>query len=248
MIKFLKYLYFIWRNWQLTKKYEDSINSMVKKIIDNKSSIRRGFSIAASIMLEDCYLINSKVNSRLNDKTTDYKNHAETKCYDKALGGAVITLSGSKKFILIITIPPCSECLKEISSDENVNLEIYYICDNVRNKLNKFYLKEWKSSCKGEINNIFSVIENKLQRMQLYYMALVYMNACLTQKLVNITQQELIVKTVKILKEIWSEVQIESNLTKEKIPDEILLMVERIKEFDFLDISYMKIKDLLDKL
>ena len=232
----------------MNKKYEDSINSMVKKIIDNKSYIKRGFPIAASIMSEDCHLINSKVNSRSNDKTTDYKNHAETKCYDKALGGGGITLSGSKKFILIITIPPCSKCLKEISSDENVNWEIYYICDNVRNKLNKFYLKEWKSSGKGEVNNIFSVIENKFQRMQLYYMALVYMNACLTQKLVNITQQELVVKTVKILKEIWSEIQIESNLTKEKIPDEILLMVERIKEFNFSDISYTRIKTLLDNL
>ena len=69
----------------MDKKYEDSINSMVKKIIDNKSSRTRGFIIATSIMSEDCHLINSKVNSRSIDKTTDYKNHGETKCYDKVM-------------------------------------------------------------------------------------------------------------------------------------------------------------------
>ena len=105
----------------MEKKYEDSINSMVRKLIDNKSSKTKGFPVAASIMNEECHLINSEVNSRSENKTTDYKNHAETKCYDKALGGGGIILKGSKKFVLIITIPPCSECLKEISSDENVD-------------------------------------------------------------------------------------------------------------------------------
>ena len=105
----------------MNKKYEESINSMVKKIINNKSSRKKGFPIAASIMNEECHLINSEVNSKSGDKTTDYKNHAETKCYDKALGGGGITLKSSKKFILIITIPPCSKCLKEISSDKYVN-------------------------------------------------------------------------------------------------------------------------------
>ena len=232
----------------MEKKYEDSINSMVKKIIDNKSPGARGFPVAASIMNEECRLISSKVNSRSIDKTTDYKNHAETKCYDKALGGGGITLKSSKKFILIITIPPCSKCLKEISSNNNLEWEIYYICDNVRNKLEKFYLKEWKSSGKGEINNIFSVIENKMQRMQLYYMALVYMKACLLQKLVSITEQEIVKKIVQILKDIWLEIQNEADFTKEKIPDEILLMVEQIKAFNFSDISYTRIKTLLNKL
>ncbi len=176
----------------MDKKYENSINSMVKKTINNKSSRKRGFPVAASIMSEECHLISSKVNSRSNNKITNYKNHAENKCYDQVLGGGGITLKSSKKFILIITIPPCSECLREISSDKNVNCEIYYICDNVRNKLNKFYLKEWRSNGKGEIDSIFSVIKNKMQRMKLYYMDLVYMSACLTQKLINITKKKLL--------------------------------------------------------
>ena len=163
-------------------QYQLPIDSMVDKLVDNsKSTINRGFPVVAALIDQNINLLNVEVNTKQLNKKTNYKNHAEFKCYSSFL--KQITKTPNKQIIAIITIPPCSSCLDAISKN-NINLVIYYLLDDLRNKMDKDYLKKYKANG-GQITNMDPSLfkgKNRFMKFELYYIIMVYLQGCLTKK------------------------------------------------------------------
>ena len=119
-----------------------AIKIMSDSIYENNLNEKKGFPVSCVFIKEDKIIIYKK-NQRANDKTTNYKNHAEYLCLEE--------IRNVKEQILIkaiITLPPCLPCLEEMKKITNIKWEIYYLNDAIREKSKKSYIKENESFIK----------------------------------------------------------------------------------------------------
>ncbi len=142
---------------KITKTIEKAIKIMSDSMYKNSSKDEKGFLVSCVFIKEDKIII-YKNNQRENDKTTNYKNHAEYLCLKK--------VSDVKEQILIkaiITLPPCLPCLEEMKKITNIKWEIYYLNDAIREKSKKIYIKENESFIKKLYVSKFKIKDTRLR-------------------------------------------------------------------------------------
>ena len=121
---------------------EKTLKTMSENIYKNYLKEDRGFPVSC-VFIKDKENICVKINKRAFDKETDYKNHAEYLCLEK-----IDKFKKNIKILAIITLPPCSNCLKKIKQKSKIKWEIYYLNDDFRAKREKDYMKQNKEFIK----------------------------------------------------------------------------------------------------
>ena len=155
-------------------KISDAIEKMVKELIYNREKRNSGFPISSALLDRNFELISSNVNSKANDKITDFKNHAEYKCYTELE-------NKDEEIICFVTIPPCNDCFDAIFKNKKTYL-IYYFFDDIRRKSNRKYLKENKKNIIKIKNNRKSSFSINT-KYNIYYVIMCYLEGILTQSI-----------------------------------------------------------------
>ena len=219
------------------KKYVTPISLMVEELIKNPKTI--GFPVAAVFMHNSWQKYEVSVNKKSVGGETDVKNHAETLCYFN------LKNNDSKyiiKKILIITLPPCSGCLNIISENKNINWEIYYLFDDVRQKMSKPYLKQFNDdSNKIEILD-FSKFKSINLKLEVYFIIMLCLKRFLKQRLIGITKDEIEDIALKWLKKLDKDIEDFKPELNLEIKKEVQLMIKKTKEWNVSEMVYLKDK------
>ena len=139
---------------------EKALKTMSEKVYKNSLKKDPGFPVSC-VFVREKENICVKINKRAFDKETDYKNHAEYLCLKK-----IDKFKENIKILAIITLPPCSKCLKKINQKNNVKWEIYYLNDDIRAKSQKVYIKQNKEFIK---KLSFSELKNEEIKLRFLY-------------------------------------------------------------------------------
>lgn len=109
---------------------------MAHFIHNNKISEKRSFPVSSIFYDGNKIELCSGINKKNPTKITDHNTHIENRCVKK-IDEKKLKFD---KLIIIILLPPCSECFDEMKKLD-VDLEIYFLTDVIRNKVEKKYLK-----------------------------------------------------------------------------------------------------------
>ncbi len=130
---------------------EKALKIMSENIYKNSLKEDKGFPVSC-VFVKNKENVCVENNKRSSNKETYYKNHAEYLCLEK-----IDKFKENIKILAIITLPPCSKCLEKIKQKTNVEWEIYYLNDYIREKNQKTYIKQnegfIKKLCFSELKN-----------------------------------------------------------------------------------------------
>lgn len=130
--------------------YKHKLVELAKEIINNSSLPKPGFPVAALFYDANTKTIVKKINLTGDKKHTDYKKHAEFQCLQTKL------LKKGIEYYLIVSIPPCTDCLEELLNSGITIKKILYITERVKSNLKPKYLKKL-SDAKIKHDFIYSI-------------------------------------------------------------------------------------------
>ena len=215
--------------------FKKAISFMVDELIENSKSEPRGFPVAASFVEKGGIVLNTNVNSW--SKTTDYQKHAEYKCYLEL----VENKGDIHEIVVIITLPPCSECLNNIFENSDKEWKIYYLLDDFRRKIEKTYLKTFIL----KNNNFYKLnpsqfMTNISLNFEVYYIIMKCIEGFLTQEPIGIKTWDIEIIAKNWLKIIQKVIK-RSAPTKESIEKiEVWNMIEKSKTFSENNVKHIK--------
>ena len=138
-------------------RYYKKIELLMSAVMENKKQ-KGGVPMAAVMFNHDGTIIGqTKTNIKKRDIPKDeadkHQHHAEQliKKSQKSL---------PKNFVLISLLPPCTHCLAAIT-EENNNVEIYYLTDSIRKRCESEKYNKNLDEIKGNVSLKFLDVHNK---------------------------------------------------------------------------------------
>ena len=216
--------------------FKRAISFMVDELIENSKSEKRGFPVAASFVEKGSNVLNTNVNSW--SETTDYQKHAEYKCYLEFIENQ----RDINEIVVIITLPPCSDCLDSIfKQNSDKEWRIYYLLDDFRRKIEKTYLKTFILENEYFYKlNPSQFVTNTSLNFEVYYIIMKCIEGFLTQQPIGIkiSDIEMIAKSwLKIIQKVIKR----SDPAKESIKKiEVWNMIEKSKNFSENNVKHIQ--------
>lgn len=151
--------------------FDESIIIMSDMIQKNKGLGKgnRGFPISC-VLWHDGEIVGKEVNQK-----NSTQSHGDA-CYHSEFV-AINKLKVSGEITMIVTVPPCETCAAKMMEDTNIKWVVYYLNDEIRNKMDNAFWINFKSKGNKIKKMYISKLVTKESKLRFLYCVDTVINA-----------------------------------------------------------------------